>query len=387
MLPVGKPEAERSAEIIFHYDHIFFELERIDVNTEQKQSINLSAFAITVLRGDIEQFAPGMTMTGFLNAVIERYSGLADASVHASLLRRQAELAAALDQDDLLSSELTSEQRKRVIHLLDAETESRLLDESRLYESGKTFTFRLNNRNRENFFGNEADPCPELAWYGGYFSRYLKALVEEYCSLPLFSREEVFFHEYLDLVEDAVNAARIVRIEMVSPLTGNESWDVRPFGIHPDPSRMYHYLIGKSVRAGGPRRDEKIASIRLSRIRKLTVLNKKTSRSGMLSAAEKKEIRHKISTNTVSFLIGEEEDIVVRFSEAGKKKYQGSLFLRPPVRHIDEDGNWHFLCTSMQARAYFIRFGADALILSPSVLRESLAKTYADAAAAYRQTV
>ena len=171
---------------------------------------------------------------------------------------------------------------------------------------------------------------------------------------------------------------------MFSPLTGGETWDVRPFGIQPNASHLYHYLVGKSVEAGGLRKDEKIASIRLCRIRKLTVLNKKTSRSGMLSAAEKKEIRQKISSNTVDFLIGEEEEIIVRLSKTGEKMYRNTLFLRPVLRQIDESGCHHFHCTRMQARQYFIRFGAEAEIISPTDLRKEFADMYRKALDLYQ---
>ena len=118
---------------------------------------------------------------------------------------------------------------------------------------------------------------PDADYYNGYFSRYLKAVVEEYCRLPLFRREEIYFHEFIETIESAIASARMIRVEMVNPMTGHGTWDVRPFGIHPNASHLYHYLIGKSVEAGGLRRDEKIASIRLCRIRKLTVLSKKTT--------------------------------------------------------------------------------------------------------------
>ena len=355
------------------------------MNTEHKQSINLTSYAESILKEDLELFAPDQTATGFLNDIIERYCDIADASIHTAIVRQRARLSHALDQDLSLSAELTDGQKESVIRLLDSETEYRLLDKGPLYESGRTFTFRLNNRNYEHFFNDGSLDWPDANYYNGYFSRYLKAIVEEYCRLPLFCREEIYFREFIETIETAIASARMLRVEMFSPLTGGETWDVRPFGIQPNASHLYHYLVGKSVEAGGLRKNEKIASIRLCRIRKLTILSKKTSRSGMLSAAEKKEIRQKISNNTVAFLIGEEEEIVVRLSKIGEKMYKNTLFLRPIIQKIDESGCYHFQCTRMQARQYFIRFGAEAEIISPPDLRKEFADMYKKASGVYSE--
>ena len=227
-----------------------------------------------------------------------------------------------------------------MIRLLDTETETNLLEKTRLFSNGKTFTFRLNNRNYQHFFLGGKSMWPDTQYYGGYFSRYLKAVIEEYCVLPRFERETVYFRDYIEQIRNAIDSAKILRVEMESPFSdsGKEIWDVRPFSLIPDASHLYHYLIGKSVQAGGLRRDEKIASIRLSRIRGLSTLSKKTSRSGMLSAAEKKEIRQKINTNSVSFLIGDDCEIIVRLTEAGRKIYENTLFLRPSLKSLDNKG-------------------------------------------------
>lgn len=355
------------------------------MNTEQKQSINLSHYAISILHEDMEMFAPGQTFTGFLNDIIERYCDRADASIYSAIEKQRTRLRLALDHDPLLSGNLKKDQLEHIVRLLDSETESRLLNKARLYDSGKSFTFRLNNRNCQHFSLDSELAWPDTAYYGGYYSRYLKAVIEEYCELPRFNREEIYFQEHLETIQHAIDAAKLLRVEMESPFSnsGKETWDVRPFALMPDASHLYHYLIGKSVRAGGLRRDERIASIRLSRIRKLELLSKKTSRSGMLSASEKKEIRQKIRSNTVYYLIGDECEIIIRFTDAGIQMYKNILFLRPSLHHVDNEGCYHFLCTQMQALRYFIPFGAEAEILSPQELRKTFAEKYRDAAKKY----
>ncbi|MBQ4045263.1 MAG: WYL domain-containing protein, partial [Lachnospiraceae bacterium] len=227
---------------------------------------------------------------------------------------------------------------------------------------------------------------PDVEYYGGYYSRYFKAVVEEYCRKPFFLREEIYFRDYIETIQHAVESGKLLRADIVnhSDVTNIESWDIRPFKLMPDVSHMYHYLIGKTVPAGGLRRDEIIASFRLSRIRKMYIINNKTTRNGNLSSAEKKEIREKIHKRSVSFLIGEECDIQVRFTESGKQQYKIILFMRPPLSYVDSKGDYHFLCTKEQAKRYFIRFGKDAEIIAPKDLRQYFAETYIEAARIYR---
>ena len=107
----------------------------------------------------------------------------------------------------------------------------------------------------------------------------------------------------------------------------------------------------------------------------------------MLSAAEKKEIRQKINTNSVSFLIGDDCEIIVRLTEAGRKIYENTLFLRPSLKSLDNKGCYHFICTRMQAAQYFLRFGANAEILSPIELRQDFARFYRDASDLYTKSL
>ena len=355
------------------------------MNSEHKQTINLSLYAISVLHDDMETFAPDQKFNGFLNDVLELYSESAEASIYTAMEHRRSRLRNALDQDSSLFSDLTPEQQRRIICLLDYETDASLNKNEKPLARGKSMTFRLNNKNYLRFCKKNETANPNLTYYDGYFSRYFKAIIEEYCELPRFQREEVYFRDYIDTINQAIEMTRMIRVEIETPytVTPNEVWDVRPYDILPDASHLYHYLVGKSVKAGGARRDEKIASIRISRIRNISILNKKTHRSGALSASEKKEIQQRILKSSVSFLIGDELEIMVRFTKNGEKQYRNTLFMRPLLKNIDESGNYHFVCSHMQAEQYFIRFGADAEILSPEELRQSLAKKYKEAAYIY----
>lgn len=358
------------------------------MNTEHKQNINLSNYARTIIKEDLDTFAPGQSFNGFLNEIIEKYCEFADASIHTALERQRSQLQSALDEDSLLAVTLNDTQIDHIVHLLDRHTEAALTNNVTSYNrDGASFSFHLNTGNYERFFPEDGKIPPDIVYYGGYYSRYFKAVVEEYCSLSRFQRESIYFRDYIETIQYAIEMEKKLRLEMTSPFSKNtkETWDVRAYAVMPDTFHLYHYLVGKSVQARGLRRDEKIASIRLSNIKKLSILNNKTSRSGALSAAEKKEIRQKIQKNSVSFLIGDEQEVIVRFNENGKKTYDNTLFMRPPLTRVN-NGIYHFLCTPLQAKQYFIRFGADAEVLAPEELRREFAEMYREAARLYAPT-
>lgn len=354
------------------------------MNSEHKQSVNLSIFAFSTLQEDMETFAPNRKFNGFINDILERYSESAKASIHTVILQQRNRLREALEQDSDLMSELTPSQQEKIICLLDRETEASL-ENVKSASRGNFITFRLNKSNFQRFCADRTTASLNKDYYGGYFSRYFKAVIEEYCELSRYEREEVYFRDLIDTINQAIGLERMIRVEIETPFTesAKEVWDVRPYDIMPDTLHLYHYLIGRSVRAGGARRDEKIVSIRLSRIRKITILNKKTYRNGALSANEKKEILQKIQHSSVSFLIGEDQEIIVRFTKTGEKIYKNTLFMRPPLKCIDDKGNYHFLCSQLQALRYFIRFGPNAEILSPQESRQEFAELYRAAADLY----
>lgn len=355
------------------------------MNSEHKQTINLSFYAISILHDDMEAFAPSQKFNGFLNDILEMYSESAAASIYTAMEHRRHRIRQALDLDAALLTELTPKQQERIVCLLDKEAEVSFYNVEKSFSRGKSMTFRLNNRNYVRFFTDDKYANPNVAYYDGYYSRYFKAVIEEYCELPRFQREEIYFRDLINTINQAIETDRMIRVEIETPYTvsPNETWDVRPYGILPDASHLYHYLVGKSVRSGGHRRDEKIASIRISRIRKITLLNKKTHRNGALSVSEKKEIQQKIQRGSVSFLVGDEVEIIVRFTEAGKKIYRNALFMRPLLKNIDDNDNYHFVCSRMQAEQYFIRFGENAEILSPDELRLTIAEKFRAAADIY----
>lgn len=90
----------------------------------------------------------------------------------------------------------------------------------------------------------------------------------------------------------------------------------------------------------------------------------------------------------MQFLLGEQTEIAVRLTRAGKKMYASQLHLRPMYTRItgDDESIYHFQCTETQARYYFFKFGKEAEILKPESLRNAFIRQYREALGAYEGT-
>ena len=108
--------------------------------------------------------------------------------------------------------------------------------------------------------------------------------------------------------------------------------------------------------------------------------------SGHISKQEADRIQKDIANRNVQFLAGSDEQILVRLTEDGVRKYQSQIYLRPSCSQaITGEGDYSFFCTPRQAEYYFFKFGKDAEILSPPGLRERFLSLYADALKTYRE--
>ena len=66
----------------------------------------------------------------------------------------------------------------------------------------------------------------------------------------------------------------------------------------------------------------------------------------------------------------------------GKAALQGDPYETLPSE-IDENGNYHFECSTYQILQYFYRFGGEAQVLRPQSLRDLLREEYRKAYEAY----
>lgn len=261
----------------------------------------------------------------------------------------------------------------RLMEVYAGELAEKAMSDGAVAQQKEVFKFRLD---RDNYaFREQWLDSPDAArYYGNRFSRYLRAVLEEYAAKTVYQREAIYFDPQMRLIRAAAANGELLRIRMK---TGS-SFEVRPYGVLGDRQETYHYLVGLS-RPDGTRGPEKEFNFRLSKIIKLDVSFR---RSGRLTEKERTDIESSIRGKGVQFLAQQRETIRIRLTEEGRRDYGSQMHLRPPAqtRTAVDDGayRWEytFFCTEFQARAYFLKFCGEAKVVEPQSLRDTLAQEY-----------
>ena len=348
------------------------------INKDQRQYLNLSTLAHSVLLNEMEALTEGGNKSGFLNKILKLYMPYADASVSRRLDERRAELDAMLHMAE-------GSEKDRIISVLLEEYKEKLLAKTEYSKDDNTeWDFRLDNENAAYIYGTET-PCPENAYYKRG-SDYIKAVIEEYSRLPMYDREAVLLREQIAFIDEAMQKRQMLRIT-----TGGQMYEVRAYGILPDEQNRYHYLVGYS-RPYKSKEKEIIASFRLSRIvqDKTRMLSSNNNHSGKVTKDQKKAIVNAIAQKGVMFLMGPTKTIYIRLTEEGRNIYDRKLAARPMLEAPIKESKYYgqkdvFACSSTLRNVtnYFFDFGAHAEILEPAELRDTFANRYARASRLY----
>lgn len=347
-----------------------------ELNTEQKQRINLTLPARDLLESDRELFAPHLTHSGFINELLFRIAPISDASITETVEKQRDVLLARLEKKGLPPQTVET-----VLDALLTPFREELVRKASSYPNGISEVFRLNNQNRDLFY----DPhWADAKYYDHKPSRYMKALIEDYASRTLYQREAFFFHEWISLAQAAAESGRLLRITSLNFKREKVTWDLRVYKVLPNDAGLYHYIVGKAVPKGGLKSDEHIASFRISRLVDVRILTSDGIRSGKLSRQEKKELDEKIARQRVQFLVGDREESVLHFTKEGKALLKTIQYMKPTVSYIDDQDNYHFECPRFQVFQYFARFGEHAQIIAPASLREDFKNWYLRAYEAYQ---
>lgn len=323
-------------------------------NEEHKQRINLSSFAQSVIEADRSVFDEQGSRSGFFNRIISGFREQANASIDVALARRRESL-------------LESGHEEALVRALIEQYRQQLQQKIRAYPQGDSVTFRLNNENFRLLYedriesGNYASPA-----------KYLKALFEEYATLSPSQREQVYFRALLDTLNTAIDAGYLLLVQL-----GQREFRVRPYKIMADPYNSHLYLTGLS-RSGDDTR-EVIASFRITRMQNVRIRRQK----GRLTADDRRDIEEKLRKTGVQYLIGDVDQIRLQLTPTGRQAFLQRSYMRPTPDKVEKD-IYHFSCTPMQIRNYFLSFGKEVRILEPDALRQEFIETYRQALESYQ---
>ena len=315
------------------------------INEEHKVRIALSVNARIKMAEDMTVFRVEKATT-FINTVFDNYKNEAKASI--SLYPHQHRLAL----EELFSkSEMDDCSREAAIDFLMAEEDKIAREKAAALISSKSEgkLYHINNKNVQFL----TEDCEEEE----YYSRpglYIRAVIEEYCTLPFIERERIYRKDVYETIAHVRDTNKILKIK-VRQYDKVRNFYVYPYKILPDPLQTQSYLTCYTTEAGSEGSGKTIASFAMARLNLSTVLDK----TFHLTKKEKDAIQEQI-----------------------EKNYQSRLSNRPEKIAVIDD-IYIFDCTQRQVFNFFFSFGSEAEILSPESLREQFRSTSSDALGLY----
>lgn len=203
---------------------------------------------------------------------------------------------------------------------------------------------------------------------GSTLSEYFRKMFYSYASLPQDEREKIIFKPQYTALKEAIKSKRSVYITFNNAESRN--CEVMPYAITCAKEELHCYLIG-SARLP--------MTFRLSRITTVTLLN--TSKD--FSPYELKVFAKMLTYGAqFNYFDDDFEPVKVELTERGEKLYKKILIHRPVATKVE--GNiYHFECSHFQIVHYFVRFGKEALVLSPDSVINSIIRFHREATRRY----
>ena len=343
------------------------------INEEHKLRISLSTNARIKMTEDMTIFRVSKATT-FINTVFDNYKNEAKASISLYLYQRK------LAYEELFSkSDLDDNSRKAAIECLLSQ-EKKIATrkvEALISSKGEGKLYHINNKNIQFL----TEDCEEEEFYSRP-GLYMRAVIEEYCSLPFIERERIYRKDVYRAIEYACNKHKTLKIK-VNQYGKVRTFYVYPYKILPDPLQTQSYLTCYSMDADSEEKNKTIASFSMARLNSPTVLAK----TFHLNKAERTAIQTQVEKNSPAYLLDKTEQIQVRLTENGKQIYQSRLSNRPErIEALSTDHIYVFDCTPRQIFNFFFSFGPEAEIMSPESIREHFHNTLADTLSLYSNT-
>lgn len=367
----------------------------LNSRTEQRQHLNLSNYAYEILVNDIDAFSESGGFSGIINRIISNYMDESEASFSSATEKKRLKLIETLlsekksntSASDKKSAALSSAELKTVTMLVSA-YKSTLVERfiNNIAPKEKTLKIRLQNEIYDVL--GPSVPLPDEEY--GSAGNYIKALIEDYASLPFFRREEIYFREFSERINSIIkNVDRPLMTLRIRSTDGTlKDFRIKIYGVSRESDSPYHYLICLSKPVSEPEACYKPAVFRLSRIVKL--YDTPSYGSGKITAKEKKALLDAIKLKTVPYILDDVDDYTIELTPDGVKMYKSILHLRPVAdvsrtKPLRSGGQvMHFLSTYRQIENYFFKFGKDARIISPKEASESFKNAYLEAGEKYK---
>jgi len=330
-----------------------------------KQRLTLSVYANEIIEADLIAFKE-KNLNHFFNKIFKNYYPIADASISLRLYDFQLQLENYLIEQLKIPLEI---EKKIIVKLCD-EKKSELMTAQQKYHKEVSHRFSLNKENFEYLTGD----CNEDKHYKKR-KDYIECVIEEYVRLPYVKREIIIYEEFVSKIDNSITKKKLLQVETDL----GKKFDMLPYKIMQDPLSTANYLVGYTRDCNDSESSWEPHSFRISAISSLRVGSAKKG----LSKEQILSLEKFTNTRTPQFMLGDNQEILVRLTDAGKRKYTRQMHMRPKKIEEREDNVFVFHCPFAQAEFYFFKFGKDAEIISPLTLRNKFREMYLSASSIY----
>ncbi len=201
-------------------------------------------------------------------------------------------------------------------------------------------------------------------------SQYINDLFGSYLSIARNNREMIIFRDTFEELNKAIRNRSVITFSSAS--ANDLVFTINPYIIAASKEEQCNYLLCTD------KRHEFLRTFRISRITALYT----TSDTFEIDEDVKAKLQEIAIRNPQSASANVEAE--VHLTDRGIKKFQVIVKNRPDV--LRKDGNiYYFNWPKRQLEDYFIRFGHDAVIVSPEECRESMRAFYGRALDTYNR--
>ena len=213
-----------------------------------------------------------------------------------------------------------------------------------------------------------------------FVSQYFCRMFMSYCEKPFSKREQIIFKNAFETLKNACDTGRSISFKTI--WNTKNIHEVIPYKVITGPEEMFNYLLCAEVNPSTGKQEAK--TFRLNRIDRINY--------GRSMSSIDNTVQHYLDMMLQygpQYMINDEEETCVRLNEAGLRNYNRIYYGRPFVERIEDKCGYSYLyfkCSKDQVYLYFRRFsGAEALIISPSWLKEKMARFHQESVEAYEE--
>lgn len=337
---------------------------------DEKVHINLSEHCLEVI--ELDRLSHGIygdeiSITGFINKIFTNFYGSSKANVSYQLSKKKKEIENNLSKEEY--SHISNIDKAKLLDNLLNKYKEELIKENSNYPKYFGKKYRINNENQEII----EDLDNEIK-YAGSVGNFIKIILEEYSSLPLADRERIFYKDFINVIESAINANRGIRIVQYTTMRKyldesdiskpeTQKFEVKPYKIVANKSNDTLYVLGMARSEKGREKniEFKPRCFRIDMIERI-------SDTGAFGDFISIDNKNKLDEAFEKYGPAMENRIVtvqVRFTQRGLEKFSRIVHGRPnSFKKIDND-TYEFSCPKEIIRNYFWRLLPDIKIISP----------------------